>query len=303
MAQKKTSKKAAKKPAAKSGATKKASPAKNKAASSEKAAPKKAAAKKASPKKTPKKASSKKAPSKKAPKKAAAKKVAAAKPAEAEAPDGQSAGAPDAEESSSKRSSTSQAAADVAARVLSGDGDKTIVELGDDLISGKKSVAAQAARVLDEILEQKPEAVVPIIDRYAKAIGASDKRPAQSAANALPQMARVAPARVARHLPRLKESFDGATAPGRDGLVRTFAGLCTASVAYQKRLEEVLNKGLREADAKTLISWTEVVLPALKGEPHARARATVEQRLGRIPKVHAQKIADFLGIKLRLRYR
>ena len=201
------------------------------------------------------------------------------------------------------RARRSNAAGELAAQVLAGESDKTIVELGDDLVSGKKSVAAQAGRVLDEIVEKKPEAVVPIIDRFATAIGGVDKRPAQSAARALPLMARLAPARVARHLPRLKEGFDDATDAGKDGLVRTFAGLCTASVAYQKKLEDVLNAALEQADAKTLISWTEVVLPALKGEPHARARATVEGRLGRIPKVHAQKIADFLGIRLRLRYR
>lgn len=197
----------------------------------------------------------------------------------------------------------SNASADVAARVLEGESDKTITDLGDDLVSGKKSVAAQAARVLDEIVDADADSVVGIIDRYAQAIGGRAKRPAQSAAKALPLMARIAPARVARHLPKLKASYDGATKDGKDGLVRTFAGLCTASVAYQKRLEDVLNKALSEADAKTLIQWSEVVLPALKGEPHARARATVEGRLGRIPKVHAQKIADFLGIKLRLRYR
>jgi hypothetical protein len=242
-------------------------------------------------KKTAKKATKKTA--KKSAKKTAAKKTAAKKTAAKKT----------AKSKTGKSTTKSQAAAEVADRVLSGEEDKTIADLGDDLISGKKSVAAQAARVLDEIVDREPEAVVPIIDRFAKAIGGPAKRPAQSAAHALPLMARVAPARVAKHLPRLKESFDDATAPGKDGLIRTFAGLCTASVAYQKRLEDVLDQGLREADAKTLIAWTEVVLPALKGEPHARARATVEGRLGRIPKVHAQKIADFLGIKLRLRYR
>lgn len=195
------------------------------------------------------------------------------------------------------------AAAEAALQILAGEGDKSIADLGDELASGKKSIAAAAARVLDELVEQKPECVVPVIDRYAAVIGGPARRPAQSAAKALPLMARIAPARVARHLPMLKEAYDGATAPGKDGLVRTFAGLCTASVAYQKRLEDVLNKALDEAEAKTLIQWSQVVLPALKGEPHARARATVEARLQRIPKAHAQKIADFLGIKLRLRYR
>jgi len=182
-------------------------------------------------------------------------------------------------------------------------GERSIAELGDDLVSGKKTAATQAAKVIETLLEQEPEAVVPIIDRFVKAIAGEDKRAAQTAAAALPVMARVAPARVARHLQRLKDGFDVATPVGKDGLVRTFAGLCTASVAYQKRLEGVLNKALGEADAKTLQKWTEIVLPALKGEPHARARATVEARLERIPKAVAQKTADFLGIKLRLRYR
>ena len=45
-----------------------------------------------------------------------------------------------------------------------------------------------------------------------------------------------------------------------------------------------------------------LVLPALKGEPHARARGVVEARLYRIPRAIAQQIADFLKIKLRVRY-
>ena len=277
MASKKTTKKTSKKTSAKRPAAK-ASAAK---ASSDEAPAKKAPAKKAPAKKAP----AKKAPAKKAPAKSAARSETG-------------------EVSKTSPTSTkSQAAKDIARRVLDGNGDKTVAELGNDLVSGKTSVAAQAGRVLDEIVNHKPEAVVSIIDRYATVIGKKARRPAQSAAHALPVMARVAPARVARHLPKLKECFDDATDAGKDGLVRTFAGLCTASVAYQKRLEDVLNKALRETDAKTLIAWTEVVLPALKGEPHARARATVEARLDRIPRANAQKIADFLGIKLRLRYR
>ena len=86
---------------------------------------------------------------------------------------------------------------------------------------------------------------------------------------------------------------------GKDGLVRTFAALCAASVAYQKRLEPVLTKALNYGEGKTLLRWTETVLPALKGEPHARARAVVENRLYRIPRSVAQPLADLLGIKLR----
>ena len=97
----------------------------------------------------------------------------------------------------------------------------------------------------------------------------------------------------------LTQNWEHTTEEGKDGLVRTFAGLCTASVAYQKRLEPALARALGEAEPKLLIRWTEIVLPALKGEPHARARAVVEERLPQIPRPQAQKIADFLGIKLR----
>lgn len=268
---------------------------------------KKASAKKASAKSTrkasaKKPASSGKKASSSAKKKATSGKKKAAKKKKVSAKRTKKSASAKSQPKAKKEAKVSAAAAE-AKKVLEGEGAKTIAELGEDLASGKKSVAAAAARVLDEVVEAKAEAVVPIIDKYAAVIGRPARRPAQSAAKALPLMSRIAPARVARHLPKLKGSFSDANAPGRDGLVRTFAGLCTASVAYQKRLEDVLNQALSEADAKTLIAWTEVVLPALKGEPHARARATVEGRLGRIPKVHAQKIADFLGIKLRLRYR
>ena len=81
------------------------------------------------------------------------------------------------------------------------------------------------------------------------------------------------------------------------------AALCVASVAYQKRLEPVLTEALAGADGKTLLRWTQAILPALKGEPHARARAVVEGRLDLLQKPIAQPIADFLGIKLRPRPR
>lgn len=202
-----------------------------------------------------------------------------------------------------KRKSSTEGASKASAQAATVDSELSVTDIGDELISGKKTAATRAARAIEALLEQDPEAIVPIIDRLVKAIGGEEKRTAQTAATALPVMARIAPARVARHLQLLKDSFETATPVGKDGLVRTFAALCTASVAYQRRLEGVLNQALTEADAKTLPKWTEVVLPALKGEPHARARATVEARLDRIPKNVAQKIADFLGIKLRLRYR
>ena len=70
---------------------------------------------------------------------------------------------------------------------------------------------------------------------------------------------------------------------------------------YQKKLIDIFEQALRQADAKALPRWVEVILPALKGEPYAQARAVVEARLTEpeLPKATAQRIADQLGIKLR----
>jgi hypothetical protein len=174
-----------------------------------------------------------------------------------------------------------------------------ITTLGMQLLDDRPTTSTQAARVLEEVLAQKPALLVPLIDRFVLGILGENPRVVQTCAAALPAMARLAPARVARHLPSLTESFHTATPAGRDGLVRTFAALCSASVAYQKRLEPVLDIALGQAEARSLVTWTEIVLPALKGEPHARARSVVERRVYELPRPLAQKLADFLGIKLR----
>jgi hypothetical protein len=178
-----------------------------------------------------------------------------------------------------------------------------IAEHGETMMEGPRTAATQSARVLSEIIAAKSELVVPLVAKFARGISSSNKRVVQASAEALPAIARIAPARVARQLDVLKSSFEDASDVGKDGLVRTFAALCTASVAYQQRLEPVLTLALKGADGKTLFTWSQIVLPALKGEPHARARAVVEGRLDLIPRSYAQQIADFLGIKLRLRYR
>ena len=195
-------------------------------------------------------------------------------------------------------------AAAVAQRILSEENPQSkIAEHGETMMEGPRTAATQSARVLSEIISEKPELVVPLVAKFAKGISSSNKRVVLTSAEALPAIARIAPARVARQLDILKGSFEDANDVGKDGLVKTFAALCTASVAYQKRLEPVLTTALNGADGKTLFAWTQIVLPALKGEPHARARAVVEGRLNLIPRSYAQQIADFLGIKLRLRYR
>jgi hypothetical protein len=179
------------------------------------------------------------------------------------------------------------------------DAPQRIQAYGEQLLDARSTTATQAARILSEVLARKPELAVGLVDKFVKGLGSKNKRVVQTSAEALPTIARVAPARVARHLDVLKGSFDTLPELGKDGLVRTFANLCSASVAYQKRLEPVLTKALQHAQGKTLLAWTEAVLPSLKGEPHARARAVVESRLYKIPRAVAQPIADFLGIKLR----
>lgn len=180
---------------------------------------------------------------------------------------------------------------------------RLVVEQAELMHDERSGIATKAARVLAEIVAKSPQAVVPVIDRFVLGLTSPQKRVVQTSADALPQLAKLAPARVAKHLEKLKRAFDEASEVGQDGIVRTFAALCIASVAYQKRLEPVLTHALSGAEGKVLVRWVEIVLPALKGEPHARARAVVEDRLYSIPRSVAQKVADFLGVRLRTSYR
>jgi hypothetical protein len=277
-------------------------------ASTKKASPKKPAARAATPAKTP--AAPTKAP---APMPAktppAAAKAAPPAPPKASGPvparpitpelHAVAADAVHAESARTEETPRGHGAGDVAERILEAGDTASVLTHAEHLTSDKPTTATAAARVLDEVLARKPEMLVPTIDKLVHVVTSGPKRSVQTAAAALPVMARLAPARVARHLPALTERFGQASELGKDGLVATFAALCTASVAYQKRLEPVLELALSTADPKTLQRWTEVVLPSLKGEPHARARAVVEDRLNHIPRPQAQPIASFLGIKLR----
>lgn len=160
--------------------------------------------------------------------------------------------------------------------------------------------ASISGRVVEEVIQHKPQLGAPHIARLVKLLVNGPARGAQTAAVTLPALAKVAPAKVARHLDVLREGFGAASEPAKDGMVRVFIALCVASVAYQRRVIDVLEKALAGAEPKLLVQWTELALPALKGEPHAQARAVVEQRLYELPKPQAQRIADFLGVKLRV---
>jgi len=169
------------------------------------------------------------------------------------------------------------------------------------LVDPKESTTVLAAKVVEEVANLKPELLAPHIERLVTGLGSERPRVAQCSAHTLPILARVAPAKVAKHLPTLQASFGSASEIARDGLVRTFVSLCLASVTYQKRLIEVFELALREADAKALVRWVESILPALKGEPYAQARTVVEHRLNEpeLPRPIAQRVAELLGVKLR----
>jgi len=199
----------------------------------------------------------------------------------------------------SHRPSTGAAA--VAAEIVAGSAalsfDHYMRALGDP----KEGVWTQAARVVEEVVNQKPELAAPYIDKLSALLMSDRPRVAQCAAHALPALAKVAPAKVAKHLKTLQGTFAQGSEGARDGLVRTFVALCLASVIYQKRLIEVFELALRDADAKTLPRWVELILPALKGEPYAQARGVAEARMSdpELPRPTAQRIADLLGVKLR----
>jgi hypothetical protein len=189
--------------------------------------------------------------------------------------------------------------AEIAAQIVAGSAEPGLAYYARALEDENPHTAGQAARVLEEVVSLKPELCAPHIERFVRVLMSQSARAVQASATALPLLARVAPAKVARHLEKLRNGFDGATDVGKEGMVRTFVALCLASVAYQRRVVDVLERALSSAEPRTLQRWTELVLPALKGEPHAQARAVVEQRLPEIPRPIAEKIGDFLGIKLR----
>jgi hypothetical protein len=214
----------------------------------------------------------------------------------------QRSGASSEKDASPSQRPASNAAAGIASEVVAGTSQISVDQYVRGLSDPKESSALQAARVVEELANQKPELLAPHIERLVGLLASDRVRIAQAAAHALPVLARVAPAKVAKHLKTLQASFAGASEVARDGLVRTFVALCLASVTYQKRLIDVFEAALRGADAKQLGGWVEHILPALKGEPYAQARAIAEQRLNdpALPRPVAQRVADLLGVKLRV---
>jgi hypothetical protein len=187
----------------------------------------------------------------------------------------------------------------VAEEVVGTTAESDLESLVAQLEDASKTTSTKAARTVEEIASNKSDLLVPHIEKLMNLLSSNQNRVVQTCANALPNIARVAPAKVAKHLDLLTTMFDSLSDTGKDGSVRTFVALCNASIAYQKRLITVIERALSGADGKTLQRWTDLILPVLKGEPHAQARAEVERRLNDIPRPIARKIAESLGIQLR----
>ena len=201
--------------------------------------------------------------------------------------------------SPSQRPST--AATSLASEVVAGTSGVSVEQYVAQLSDPKDATSQQAARVLEELTTSKPELLAPHIEQLVSLLGSARQRAVQTAAHSLPVLARVTPAKVAKQLKNMQAAFPNASELAKDGLVRTFVALCVASVTYQKRLIESFELALRTADPTQLPAWVGHILPALKGEPYAQARAVAEQRVqdAALPRPVAQQVADLLGIKLR----
>jgi hypothetical protein len=195
-------------------------------------------------------------------------------------------------------------AASLASALVSGTSTTSLDQYVEQLVQPNSAAAPQvteAARVLEALTQIKPELLTPYIELFVKQLDSPHIPVAQCSAHCLPVLARVVPAKVAKQLKTMQAAFPNAPEIAKDGLVRTFVALCVASVTYQKRLIDSFELALRTAEPQQLPSWAEHILPALKGEPYAQARSVVEQRLPdpQLPRDTAQRVADFLGVKLR----
>src|SRR5262245_29021348 len=88
--------------------------------------------------------------------------------------------------------------------LVAGTADPALDHYVRSLVDPKESTSTLAARVLEELATQKPELLAPHIERLVSALGSERPRVAQCGAHTLPVLARVAPAKVAKHLKTLQ---------------------------------------------------------------------------------------------------
>ena len=98
------------------------------------------------------------------------------------------------DEAAAPKKSGGGGAAAAARRILEDESPQSkIAEHGETMMEGPRTAATQSARVLSEVLAERPELVVPLVAKFAKGISSSNKRVVQTSAEALPAIARIAP--------------------------------------------------------------------------------------------------------------
>lgn len=187
----------------------------------------------------------------------------------------------------------------IAQAIVGGTAEPGLPHYARGLEDPSEGTATLAARVIEEVVRLRPDLGAPHIERFARLLGSRHARVARACAAALPEIARVAPAKVAKHVGAFRAAYDGASEATREAMLRTWVALCTASIAYQARLVDGIEHALVDAPVKNLPTWAELALPALKGEPYAQVRAVVERRLGELPRPIAQKLAERFNIRFR----
>lgn len=193
-----------------------------------------------------------------------------------------------------------EAPAQATADEIAENNDKEAIKaLADDLIATSTAKVNHAAEVIDAVLEKNIELGVHIADALVRALIGKNRKAAAMAQSRLPELSRNAPAKVAKHLAMLQNAFKDASAAVQDGIVEIYLVLCHASITYQRKLEQSFHELMRNANDKQLLVWAEIILPVLKGEPHASTREIIEARIPELTKNNAKKLADILGIKLR----
>jgi len=156
--------------------------------------------------------------------------AAVAKPAPVES--NSSAPPPEADgKSEPKREKAPSAIQTLAQELIAANDAQAVLRHAVALEDERETAANHAARLMQELAELKPELLVPLIERFARLVANKNKRVVTTSASALAPLSRIAPAKVAKQLPVLTQNWEHTTEEGKDGLVRTFAGLCTASVA------------------------------------------------------------------------
>jgi len=201
--------------------------------------------------------------------------------------------------STSSHPKAGNGAAAIAEKIISEKDNPSVVAYARQLGHDRDSTIIKAARVLDEVVSRQPELGTGVVSTLVQGLFSSHPRVVQMSAKALPAVARVSPAKVAKHLADFQENFAAASAAAQTGIVRTYVALCLASVSYQRKLAHVFHQLFTDASDAQLAAWSEVLLPALKGEPYASCRAIVEERIERLPRDLAHGVAVGLGIRLR----